>query len=241
MIREPSQKLRSNSESSSHLTSSFNSNTTSISVSSTSSIITCKSNSIGGFRSSSGSYDSDNPCTSGDDPIPIPDVPKIDLAAKGIEVRTEALTSSDRKENKNLWSFTWRRGSVDDSHNGHDETMSLPVPTNSDQQEFGGRNARSKIWTDEFWQGSKKDSTTAVFRQTYENGSEAIDDGDATTPGINLLRSHRSISPKYQRSHSEATTSPSWSYKRTPSDIKPTNLLVESLAPWHPVDEPEPL
>src|ERR1700730_12681647 len=105
MIREPSQKLRSNSESSSQLTSSINSNRTNMSVSSASSIITCKSNSIGGFRSSSGSYDSDNPCTSGDDPIPTQERCQGCAENKTID----ASICNERKDSKDLWSFTWRR------------------------------------------------------------------------------------------------------------------------------------
>ncbi|KAI9284512.1 ras guanine nucleotide exchange factor domain-containing protein [Umbelopsis sp. AD052] len=232
MTREPSQKPRSNSESSTQLTSSLNSNTTTISASSTSSIITFKTNSLGGFRSSSGSYDSDNPCTSGDDPMPAPDKVKGDGSPKSPGVVTEASASSERKENKNLWSFTWKRGSVDDPQHGEQLTTS-----SQSELEVKGR---SMIWSDEFWEG-----------RTMEEPESNVQRGDSKDenkpPGINLLRTNYTLSlpkPQYPRSHLDivsAGPAPPWSFNRNTGDIKSRDPLLDTVAPWQPVDEPEPI
>jgi hypothetical protein len=238
MVREPSQKPRSNSESSTQLTSSFNSNTTTMSASSTSSIITFKTNSLGGFRSSSGSYDSDNPCTSGDDPMPAQDKLKGDASPNSTVVVTEASASSERKENKNLWSFTWKRGSVDDTQISRDEQL-----TTSSQSELEVK-GRSMIWSDEFWEGCTVDEPDSNVQRGEGHSKDEILN---MPPGINLLRSNYTLSstkPQYPRSHLDIVSAgpkPSWTFNRNTGDIKSRNLLMDTVAPWQPVDEPEPI
>ncbi|KAM3587066.1 hypothetical protein VKS41_002112 [Umbelopsis sp. WA50703] len=254
VIREPSRKHRSNSESSSFLASSLNSNANVSINSATSSILSYKSNSINGLRSSSGSYDSDNPCTSGDDMLPTPEKMENEMFGKGTEMRRGG-NINDKKESRQLWSFTWRRGSVDDGRspdnfipNSSHSMLDLPKHITSD---------RGKIWSDEFWQTSSNEQTPTrpTFNITRRANSHDVashyhNSVPPSPSGIHLLSSFQTVNIGRQNAQFQPGTWPddaaedpqSWGYTGEEAEgVQPKIIMMDSLAPWHPVNEPEPL
>lgn len=170
--------------------------------------------------------------------MPSLDKVKNDASPHNMAVVTEASASSERKENKNLWSFAWKRGSVDDTQLSHNERLTTCSQTEVEVKD------RSMIWSEEFWQG--RTTANEAESTTQRGDNNAKDDILNMPPGINLLRSNYTLSsppkPQYPRSQLDivsAGPTPPWSFNRNTGDIKSRSLLIESVAPWHPVDEPE--
>jgi hypothetical protein len=166
--------------------------------------------------------------------LPTPEKMENEMFGKGTEMRRGG-NINDKKESRQLWSFTWRRGSVDDGRspdnfipNSSHSMLDLPKHITSD---------RGKIWSDEFWQTSSNEQTPTrpTFNMTRRANSHDVashyhNSVPPSPSGIHLLSSFQTVNIGRQNAQFQPGTWPddaaedpqSWGYTgEEAEDVQP--------------------